>query len=120
MAIGDYGFEMKIASNVPDLIQRHLSAWITEWLGQQGTSIEQIACWAVHPGGPRILDAVGESLRLPPLGLAASREVLSEHGNMSSPTVFFILDRLRASAVRTPCVVLGFGPGLVAEAILLT
>jgi predicted naringenin-chalcone synthase len=45
--------------------------------------------------------------------------VLAECGNMSSPTVLFILDRLRAAAAPRPCVVLGFGPGLMAEALLL-
>ncbi len=47
-----------------------------------------------------------------------SRAVLSEHGNMSSPTILFILDRLRRAAAEGPCVALGFGPGLVAEAAL--
>jgi len=53
-----------------------------------------------------------------PCGLA-SRDVLREHGNMSSPTVLFILERLRRAEVRGPAVVIGFGPGLVAEAALI-
>ena len=48
-----------------------------------------------------------------------SREVLAACGNMSSPTILFILDRLRRTGVAGPCLALGFGPGLVAEAALL-
>jgi predicted naringenin-chalcone synthase len=50
--------------------------------------------------------------------LEASREVLAEYGNMSSPTVLFILERLRQRGAAGPCVALGFGPGLAAEAAL--
>ena len=75
--------------------------------------------WAVHPGGPRILQAVESSLELPAEATRFSHEVLAEYGNMSSPTVLFILDRLRRAAAPRPCVALGFGPGLVAEATLL-
>jgi len=48
-----------------------------------------------------------------------SREVLAEFGNMSSPTILFILDRLRAADAPRPCLALAFGPGLVAEAVLI-
>ena len=50
--------------------------------------------------------------------LAVSREIFRDHGNMSSPTILFILDRLRDNGAALPCVALAFGPGLVAEAIL--
>ena len=53
--------------------------------------------WAVHPGGPRILSAVEESLALPPHATSISRQVLAELGNMSSPTVLFIIERMRAA-----------------------
>ena len=65
------------------------------------------------------MSAVEECLNLPPDALAVSRGVFADYGNMSSPTVLFILDRLRKSGARRPCVALGFGPGLVAEAALL-
>jgi predicted naringenin-chalcone synthase len=73
----------------------------------------------VHPGGPRILSAVEESLGLDRQALAVSREVLAECGNMSSPTVLFILERLMAQRAPRPCIILGFGPGLMAEAALV-
>jgi len=116
--IRDHGFEMTLSSRVPDLIRQHLRGWLVEWLARQELTLEEIGCWAVHPGGPRILAAVEEALQLPPEALAPSRDVLSECGNMSSPTVLFICERLRREGARPPCVMLGFGPGLVAEAAL--
>ncbi len=117
--IGDHGFEMTLSRHVPELIRTHLRPWLTRWLDQQGKILADIGSWAVHPGGPKILDAVDQALRLPPEALADSREVLADHGNMSSPTVLFILERLRRRHARRPCLALGFGPGLTAEAALV-
>lgn len=116
--LGDHGFEMFLSSRVPDLIGKHLRPWFESWLAQSGLTIAEIGSWAVHPGGPRILSSVEESLGLPREATAVSREVLAECGNMSSPTVLFILQRLRAAGAKMPCVALGFGPGLAAEAAL--
>src|SRR5205085_2656779 len=77
-----------------------------------------VGSWAVHPGGPKILDAFASAMSLPTGALAISRDVLAECGNMSSPTVLFILDRLRRQHAPRPCVALGFGPGLAVEAAL--
>jgi alpha-pyrone synthase len=116
--VRDHGFEMTLAKRVPGLIARHLRPWLENWLGDNGVALSAVGSWAVHPGGPRILDAVEESLALPPAATAISRAVLADHGNMSSPTLLFILDRLRAARAPRPCVALGFGPGLMAEAVL--
>lgn len=116
--IGDHGFEMTLSSRVPELIRVHLRPWLQRWLEQQGLSLSQIGSWAVHPGGPRILTAVEEALDLPQDATAISREILAAYGNMSSPTVLFILDLLRRRQVPLPCLALGFGPGLAAEATL--
>lgn len=118
--IGDHGFEMTLSSRVPALLERHLRPWLDEWLSSRGTSPTDVRSWAIHPGGPRVIDAVLHALELPETAVSASRAVLAEHGNMSSPTVLFILDRLRRNASPRPCVALAFGPGLVAEAALLT
>ena len=77
-----------------------------------------MASWAIHPGGPRILSAVEEALDLSPEATAVSRQVLAECGNMSSPTVLFVLQRLVDQRAPRPCVALGFGPGLATEAAL--
>ncbi len=118
--IGDNGFEMSLSKHVPRLIAQHLRPWLEGWLREQGLAVDQVGSWAVHPGGPRILDAVEESLCLPRSATDVSRAVLAEHGNMSSPTILFIINRLRMAGAPRPCVALGFGPGLTAEALLLT
>ena len=117
--IGNHGFEMTLSSRVPELIGGHLRPWLEAWLARSGRHLEEIRSWAIHPGGPRILSSVAETLRLPPPAIAASAEILARCGNMSSPTILFVLQRLQEQAARPPCVVLGFGPGLVAEAALL-
>lgn len=117
--IGNHGFEMTLSNRVPDLIGEHLRPWLSTWLASQGLGLSDIASWAVHPGGPRILDAVEASLELSADALAVSREVLEQYGNMSSPTVLFILQRLLSRGSPRPCVALGFGPGLLAEAALI-
>jgi predicted naringenin-chalcone synthase len=116
--ISDHGFEMTLSSRVPELIGRHLRPWLEGWLAEQGTPLKEIGSWAIHPGGPRILSAIEKALGLSRDATTVSREVLSHFGNMSSPTVLFLLDRLRDQRARRPCVALGFGPGLVAEAML--
>ena len=116
--IGDHGFEMGLSRRIPELIARNLRGWVEAWLDRQGLKLAQIGSWAVHPGGPKILDAVKLALALPDSALEPSREVLAECGNMSSPTVLFIIDRMRRAAATRPCVALGFGPGMVVEAAL--
>ena len=108
--IGDHGFEMTLSTRVPGLIASHLRPWLADWLAQHGLGIEQIGSWAIHPGGPRILSAVQETLSLSGDALEVSREVLAQFGNMSSPTVLFILDRLRARQAPAPLRLLGLRP----------
>ncbi len=117
--IGDHGFEMTLSKRVPSLIHEHLRPWLENWLAQRGLSRESIGSWAIHPGGPRILDASAAALELREDQLTASREVFATHGNMSSPTVLFIIEHLRARGARLPCVALAFGPGLIAESVLI-
>lgn len=117
--IGDNGFIMKLSSEAPNLIEKFLPAFMATWLASNQLSIKDIRGWAIHPGGPRILDAVEHSLELDFKSLSISRDVLAECGNMSSPTVIFILQRLLAAGEKLPCVVLAFGPGLTIEAALL-
>jgi predicted naringenin-chalcone synthase len=130
--IGDHGFEMTLDRRVPEVLAAGLGPWIWPWLRQElGSAVQPDDLrWAVHPGGPRILDAIETALNLGPTALAHSRTVLSDHGNMSSATVLFILRRMLqqgtseatadAPADRRPIVMLAFGPGLTGEAALLT
>src|SRR5262245_20246348 len=118
--IGDHGFDMTLSTKVPNLISQHLPRWLDAWLGRHGLTIDRVGSWAVHPGGPRVLNSVTHALRLDAAVTQHSQEVLTRHGNMSSPTILFILDRLRRAGAALPCVALGFGPGLAVEAALFT
>ncbi len=116
--IGDHGFQMTLSPKVPMAIAEGIGGWLEPWLQEHGYHFDQIAHWAVHPGGPKILQAVSEGLQLPESQLDASREVLAQYGNMSSPTLLFIIDRWVRRGLEGPMVAIGFGPGLVAEATL--
>lgn len=116
--VGDHGFQLTLSPKVPDVIVSSLKPWIEEWLARNGLSVREIASWAVHPGGPRIIDSVEKALGLSRAQTAASRKVLAAHGNMSSATILFVLKEIRLSGGSLPCVALGFGPGLTTEATL--
>jgi predicted naringenin-chalcone synthase len=121
--IGDHGFEMTLSAELPALIGSHVRAWCESWLATEGLTLGDIAHWAIHPGGPKILAAAAEALHLPLPANRASRAVLARHGNMSSATLLFILQEItgqqKAPANGDYCVALGFGPGLMAEGLLL-
>lgn len=117
--IGDHGFELILSKRVPGLIREHLRPWMTSWLGHHHLSMEAIGSWAIHPGGPAILDAAAAALQLDDEQLAASCEVFAANGNMSSTTVLFVVEHLRRLDAPLPCVALAFGPGLIAEAALI-
>ena len=117
--IKDSGFEMTLSARLPDLIESSLCDWLTGWLSRFELTPADIASWAIHPGGPRVLSATGNALNLADELLQPSRDVLAEYGNMSSPTVLFILSRLASQNSTGPCVMLGFGPGITIEAALI-
>jgi len=117
--IADHGFEMGLSPRVPALIAARLAPWLDGWLAARGLDRAAIGSWALHPGGPRLLEAVRDCLDLPASAIEPSTAVLRECGNMSSATILFILDRLRLAGAPLPCVALAFGPGLCVEAALL-
>jgi predicted naringenin-chalcone synthase len=115
--ITDLGFRMGLSARVPDVLARHVGGVVDELLTGAGLRIGDVAGWAVHPGGPRILDVVRDELALAETALAASRRVLAEHGNCSSATVLLVLQEL--DDVDGPVVAMAFGPGLTLYAALL-
>lgn len=117
--IADAGFRMTLSPEVPGVITANLAPAMDRFLARNSLRREQIASWAIHPGGPRILSACAEALELTDEQLEPSRAILSRCGNMSSPTVLFIVEELQQRQARLPCVLLGFGPGLNIEAALL-
>jgi predicted naringenin-chalcone synthase len=117
--IGDHGFVMRLSPQVPRVIEQTLRPWLAEHLSRHSLYVDDIHSWAIHPGGPRILTACADSLGIDHAFLEPSRHVLADFGNMSSPTVLFILDQLRAREDSLPCIALAFGPGLTIEAALI-
>ncbi len=115
--VTDLGFRMGLSPRVPDVLSRHVGDVVGELLTGAGLRTEDVAGWAVHPGGPRILDVVRDHLGLTEEQLAASRAVLAEHGNCSSATVLLVLEEL--ADVDGPVVAMAFGPGLTLYAALL-
>jgi predicted naringenin-chalcone synthase len=112
--IRDQGFDMVLSGGVPGAIRTALAASRADILG----GANDIDLWAVHPGGRTVLDAVEQAFDLGPDGLAASRGVLHDHGNMSSGTVMFVLERMLAARAGGRGCAMSFGPGLVAETML--
>lgn len=117
--IGDHGFRMRLSPGVPAALAEHIPAWLDDWLGETRHATRDIKSWAMHPGGPRVLGALSDALGLEPSAFAVSRAVLAEHGNMSSATLFFILQRLLDTRSPMPLLAAAFGPGLAGEVMLL-
>ena len=120
--IRDHGFEMALAPELPAIIRANVRSWCEGLLDRAGLGVREVQNWAVHPGGPKILSAVEEALELRPEALQVSRDILSQHGNMSSTTILFVLQEMgRAGLAREGalCVAMGFGPGLMLEGMLL-
>jgi predicted naringenin-chalcone synthase len=115
--IGDRGFDMTLSGRVPATVREAMRAEAPHLLN--GRRVDEIAHWAVHPGGRTILDAVEQALALPASALAASRGILRDFGNMSSATVLFVLQTMMTGrcAPDAPGCALAFGPGVAAEAM---
>jgi predicted naringenin-chalcone synthase len=117
--VGDRGFEMTLGARVPEVLEREVGAWVRGALAEHGIALSEVGAWAIHPGGPRVIDAVSTALALTPEAGAPSRTILREYGNMSSATLLFIINRLRAAGAPRPWVGLAFGPGLVGEMVVV-
>lgn len=120
--VTDLGFKMGLSPAVPDVLGKHAKPVVEELLGRHGLAVADVDGWAVHPGGRKIVEVVGEVLELPEQLLAPSYDVLRDVGNCSSATVLLVLERL-AQTVDVPrggtVVAMAFGPGLTLYAALL-
>ncbi len=120
--IGDTGFDMVLSSYVPDIIKANLPDVINPLVQNYGLTVKDIDYWAIHPGGRSIIDKVAKELNLLEKQVEASRTVLSNYGNMSSPTVLFVLKELMEQDLPSGSTILpmAFGPGLTIESGLLS
>jgi predicted naringenin-chalcone synthase len=111
----------RLTSRLPDVICRTVPEFIRDFLKTRDRSIESIDFWALHPGGEKMIVGLMRKLSLSEAHLATTRSVMKEYGNMSSPTVLYILERI----MRQPpgegdwCLAAAYGAGLSMHACLL-
>ncbi len=120
--VADSAFRMTLSREIPQHLQTHLPGLVGGFLARHGLSVADVKWWAVHPGGPRIVESAAEALGLPAAAVAHSQQMLYEHGNMSSATLPHIWAALAADpAVRPGDLVasLAFGPGLTVTGNLM-
>ncbi|MEP6676037.1 MAG: type III polyketide synthase [Ferruginibacter sp.] len=117
------GFLMTLSSYVSDLIEENFDDLTKNALQAAGINKEDITKWCIHPGGKKILEAVHKSLGFTNGQLKPCYDVLEDYGNMSSPTVLFVLQKImNALDKNEPAKIFGaaFGPGLTMETFILS
>lgn len=121
--IGDLGFEMKLSSYVPDIIRGGIAALTHSLLEKVSGTLKDIRYYAIHPGGKKILEAIEQELGISPEQNRFAYNVLRQYGNMSSPTVLFVLNEiwqiLRPENNNERILSFAFGPGLTLESMVL-
>ncbi|KKL07384.1 hypothetical protein LCGC14_2586550, partial [marine sediment metagenome] len=118
--VGSTGFEFYLSPEVPNTLGRDAQPFVEALLDEAAVSREEVSDWVVHPGGRKIVEAVRDALDLDDSDVEHAFGVLRDHGNMSSATIFFVLDRhLRNHNRNGAMVALGFGPGLTVEGAIL-
>lgn len=121
--IGNWGFEMRLSSYVPKVIQSGIHPLTQRLLKKIDRDLSHVDFFAIHPGGKKILEAVEAELHLTKEQNAAAYRVLRKYGNMSSPTVLFVLkeiwQQLKPADDHKTILSFAFGPGLTLESMLL-
>jgi alkylresorcinol/alkylpyrone synthase len=122
MRLTPTGLRLGLSTALVRLVRGHLRATVDAFLAKHGVALRDLRFFAMHPGGPSILRAVAEALELVEGALRPSWDVWHRCGNMSSATVFFILDEIVRTAPPKPGdlgLALAFGPGVSCELVLL-
>ncbi len=117
--IDDTGFGIILEQSLPVFAETHLRSAIAGILERSGLSLPDIDRFICHPGGARVLTALETSLDLDEGSLDIERDVIGDYGNMSSPTVLFVLERVIASGLPGRSALLAMGPGFSASCITL-
>lgn len=120
--IGDRGFTIVLGAELPELVRLHLGEEVRSFLAAHDLKPGDITGWVCHPGGPKVLDALQETLGLGPDSLELTWRSLAEVGNLSSASVLHILRdtlALRPPPAGTPGLLLALGPGFSSELVLL-
>lgn len=121
--IGDTGFDLRLSSYVPELLQNAMNDFIEKLFIRSKLTVNDIQYYALHPGGVKILEACEVALNITPLQNKISYEVLRDYGNMSSVTILFVLNEylkmLTDADINKKMVSCAFGPGLTMESMVL-
>jgi alkylresorcinol/alkylpyrone synthase len=120
-AIGSSGFRLILAPDLPTVIERYLGEDVTTFLATRDLDISDVGAWVSHPGGPKIIDSIVETLGLPDDALELTWRSLSEVGNLSSASVLHVLRDTIAKQPPSgsPGVMMAMGPGFCSELVLL-
>ncbi|MEO6188627.1 MAG: type III polyketide synthase [Ginsengibacter sp.] len=119
------GFLMTLSGYVPGLIEQDFNSLLNNALENAGMKKDAISYWCIHPGGKRILSSIEKSIDISPAQLKESYKVLNNYGNMSSPTIIFVLKEIMDSIAgvkdkKANIFGAAFGPGLTLETFLLS
>jgi alkylresorcinol/alkylpyrone synthase len=119
--LGPSGFRIVLTTELAEVVERELGGAVKRFLADHGLQVPDVAAWIVHPGGPKVIDAVRDSLELPEAHVATARAALAEAGNLSSASIVHVLGKELAApdAGPGPMVVVGLGPGVSIELLLL-
>jgi alkylresorcinol/alkylpyrone synthase len=117
--VEDPGLGVVFDRAIPPFIEEHLAEAVDEMCAKLGIARGDIDRFCCHPGGVKIIDAIESALELNQGELNLEREVLRDYGNMSAPTVLFILERLIERGLPDRVMMLGFGPGFTGAGLLL-
>src|SRR5690606_18713952 len=121
--IGDYGFEMKLSSYVPEMIREGIAELTYNLLKSMKLAVADIDFFVIHPGGKRILETIEQELGLTRENNRHAYAILKKFGNMSSPTILFVLESLLSELTEADenktVLSFAFGPGLTLESMLL-
>jgi alkylresorcinol/alkylpyrone synthase len=117
--VGETGFEIVLTSEVADVIARHFPQGVASFLADNGMAVDDIDTWFAHPGGPRVLEAFADSLRLSEDALTLSYSTLARVGNLSSAAVLHVLAAGFEQDAGSRGLLFAVGPGVSAEFVLL-
>ena len=118
--VGSSGLELVLSADLPEVIERYLPADVTEFLGAHSLKLDDIGTWVCHPGGPKIIEAIVNSLHLPDEALELTWRSLADIGNISSSSVLHVLrDTIAKRPTAGPSVMMAMGPGFCSELVLL-
>ena len=118
--VGPSGLQLVLAPDVPEVVGRYLRDDVTGFLGAPDLCIDDIRTWVSHPGGPKVIEAIVESLELPDDALELTWRSLAEVGNLSSASVLHVLrDTMAKHPASGPGLMMAMGPGFCSELVLL-